>query len=702
MTAHPIQWHAPKPLWARFGAIPRSAVRAPDQFRPAILRFATDDFMDQIIGTLGRDPARLGDFLARPETWRTPMMTTEPDLAERVLVPAIVQAAAQSRALARPGSRLEPVAATSQVTERSQTRALSLKLYQAAHMRHYLVSASLVCGVAGLPERALTPGGSEQVNFVLRRILPLTATAGDGSLREYAFIKDAQGARWRLVAAGEDAAQLAPGEELLPLFPLTYRDELHHARTLWTGVVPVGRREEYFGATVDRTPIALTDGQRQSLQLGAPAAPAPAVTARMTQFKLEVAEPWKNLVRAAYSAVKSAGAAPPNGLSGNESTADKAKRILTLNLQWQQQSWLILLDFADFLAVYLPDLWAAIDTGAGVAALSPQQKKVYDWLGTSVTSAGLAAAMRDPASGLDKPVWSSLRDALKAIRTTQLRNGLEQATQLYGSATAATASWPDHHFLLAGIDGSGAVAGAFAALDSLSAPTLADGVEADASPVPPPTGQEAAAKLDSLTVLVVRALDPRPETDAPPLPFAQQLRDALAATIGDAGSFVLRCVHLNRDYGPLHPPTLSAPTQSFQLANFFDSDAPARPIRITLPLDTTPAGLRKHAKNTAFVISDVLCGQIQRAKGLGLGDLIRSVLPWPLHTDLDGGATGPCQDGGVNIGMICSLSLPIITICALILLFVFVLLFDLIFHWLPFFVLCFPVPKFKGKDGGGS
>src|SRR6266852_2199756 len=140
MTAHPIQWHAPKPLWARFGAIPRSAVRAPDQFRPAILRFATDDFMDQIIGTLGRDPARLGDFLARPETWRTPMMTAEPDLAERVVVPAIAQAAARSRALARPGSRLEPVAATSQVTERSQTRALPLKLYQAAHMRHYLVS----------------------------------------------------------------------------------------------------------------------------------------------------------------------------------------------------------------------------------------------------------------------------------------------------------------------------------------------------------------------------------------------------------------------------------------------------------------------------------------------------------------------------------------------------------------------------------
>jgi hypothetical protein len=303
---------------------------------------------------------------------------------------------------------------------------------------------------------------------------------------------------------------------------------------------------------------------------------------------------------------------------------------------------------------------------------------------------------------VSKPAWASLRDALKAIRTTQWRNGLEQATQLYGTATAAGSSWPDHHFLLVGIDANTSVAGALTALDNLAAPTPADGVEADASAVPPPTGQDKAGELDRLTALVVRALDRDPETDTPALPFALQLRDAFAATIGDAGTFVLRCVYLNGNCGPLHPPTLSAPTQGFQLANFFDPDAPARPVRITLPLDTTPAGLRKHAKNTAFVVSDVLCGQIQRAKGLGFGDLVLSVLPWPFHKDLSGGDTGPCQTGGINIGMICSLSIPIITICALILLFIFVSLFDLVFRWLPFFALCFPVPKFQAKNGGSS
>jgi hypothetical protein len=89
---------------------------------------------------------------------------------------------------------------------------------------------------------------------------------------------------------------------------------------------------------------------------------------------------------------------------------------------------------------------------------------------------------------------------------------------------------------------------------------------------------------------------------------------------------------------------------------------------------------------------------VQRAKNLGFIDLVRSVLPWPLHKDLDVGSGGPCNDGSVSLGMICSISIPIITICALILLFIFVLLLDLVFRWIPYFVICFPVPRFKGKS----
>jgi hypothetical protein len=101
-------------------------------------------------------------------------------------------------------------------------------------------------------------------------------------------------------------------------------------------------------------------------------------------------------------------------------------------------------------------------------------------------------------------------------------------------------------------------------------------------------------------------------------------------------------------------------------------------------------------------MSNMLCGQVQRAKGMGFIDLVLSVLPWPLNKALSKNDGGGCKSGNIDIGMICSLSIPIITLCAFILLIIFVFFFELIFAWLPFFMLCFPVPKLKGKPGGGG
>jgi hypothetical protein len=47
--------------------------------------------------------------------------------------------------------------------------------------------------------------------------------------------------------------------------------------------------------------------------------------------------------------------------------------------------------------------------------------------------------------------------------------------------------------------------------------------------------------------------------------------------------------------------------------------------------------------------------------------------------------------------MICTLSIPIITICALILLMIIVNLLDIIFRWIPYLIMCFPLPGFKAK-----
>ena len=164
--------------------------------------------------------------------------------------------------------------------------------------------------------------------------------------------------------------------------------------------------------------------------------------------------------------------------------------------------------------------------------------------------------------------------------------------------------------------------------------------------------------------------------------------------------FVVRCVYERPCCGPLFPALLSKSSRVFQMAPFFDPDAPTRPIRIPMPVDVSPAGLRKFQKNTAFVISDMLCGKIKKIRKITFGDLVLSVLPWPFHKDLPNpGDTGPCKQDGSGFGMICSLSIPIVTLCALILLMIMVALFDLFFRWIPFLFLCLPIPGLKGKRG---
>jgi hypothetical protein len=164
------------------------------------------------------------------------------------------------------------------------------------------------------------------------------------------------------------------------------------------------------------------------------------------------------------------------------------------------------------------------------------------------------------------------------------------------------------------------------------------------------------------------------------------------------GWFVIRCVYERPLCGAIDPPVLSEPTKAFQIAGFFDPDAPARPIRIALPIDTTPAGLRKFDRNTAFMMSDLLCGQVNRMKGITFADLVLSVLPFPFHKGLDVPDSGGCKDGSLSVGMMCSLSIPIITICALILLMIIVALLDFIFKWLPFLIFCFPLPGLRAKN----
>jgi hypothetical protein len=163
---------------------PATDATAVDPERPAILRFASDEFMEQILGTLARDPSSIDALVARPETWREPA-PEQADLVERTPVSRMANTGIRKLLANKLKTRLAAI--RNKAEERraqAKTPEVALKLYQPAHQRYYLVASSLICATPGFPERALVAGGSERVNFVIRRLLPATPGSTE-DLREF-------------------------------------------------------------------------------------------------------------------------------------------------------------------------------------------------------------------------------------------------------------------------------------------------------------------------------------------------------------------------------------------------------------------------------------------------------------------------------------------------------------------------------------
>jgi hypothetical protein len=692
-----ISWTPPWPLW-------RDSATAAMQ-EPAILRFATDDFMEELQRLLAADPTKLRGFLAVPETWRG-IQTSD-----RTLSPA----AGRIQLLERLGvtARRGTAATTARSQPHSSVAGRTLKLYQPAHQRFYLVGASLICQRPGMPDRRIEKGNEERGSFVIRRFFPPTPAASDDNLpgfnqatwTECAFVAQTEGGfAWQEVAAAGSADEarrvVLSEEERLPLFPMNFTEDNQRTRRMLAGLIPVGRREAYQAAARKTSSDAPAGGGSTEL------------TARLVLFRKLVSEPWKALVdRAVF--FKRAGTESVNG-NTSPPTVDELRRFRS---DVETSSWLLLADLREFLATYVPTVWAQIQATTTSPAITPSPGSL---LGDSLALYTSLLNTRFGRFLSTNPLPTTITNGVEASRTTVatcVADALKRLTQPVIDAmenvetsfqwTLASAGWPTFLFPLVETDdplisdavnpfGNSPVPVVSLApplteteeelMDSFSA------ADADALDTAADKFKEA---IDAFATLVVRAIEDVPGAPQPAVPTAAQrpadLRPAL---------YVIRCVYERPACGDLHDDVVSGPSERFQLAGFFDPDAPARPIRIGLPVDTTPAGLRKFDKNTAFVMSDVLCGQIARMRGLTLGDLVRSVLPWPLHKDLSVPEGGPCKQGaapGVNIGLICSLSIPIITICALILLMIMVSLLDYIFRWIPYFIVCFPLPGLRAK-----
>ena len=672
-------WAAPSPLWGE-----RSLwIRLPQQDippQPIILRFANDAFMEELLATLTHSPWRLSDWIAQPETWREPMSPPKP-IAKTQAAPAVEslyeKLPPQHHPLAgqKPTSRADRMPAPLPYSVDGPP----IKLFQAAHHRYYVVAASLITEACGYPDYSLNLSNSERVTFMVRALVP----ASNGGLDEYAFVSTPAGMAWEKAGPykSSNSRKLIPGEEQLPLFPVAYQGICDHHRQIYSGLIPVGKREEWVKAP------ACSGNVGDEI-----AHPVPSVEGGMSHlkgiFQADVTEPWKALIdQAQYKKgqIGTGGNPFPNFgdiWDADKANADKEQAIRTARDQIQTGSWYVLLDLAKFLKEYLPDIWTAM-VEASPQILTPVERSFYDLLSNTRPPQALvdAIASDQTSSYGESDIGETLLTALVAIAACE--NDLEKVVLPF-DRTAPPDQWPDFLFPLADPDPA-------LGINDLSNSTLVPSVLTSQGSQDAESLHE---QLDALADLVdsllpSQAIDPERVIQIGDLPLLDQ-RNA---------RFVIRYAFERPNCGFLFPAIVSEPTRQIEMAPFFDPDAPARAIRIPLPVDISPAGLRKYKKNATFLISDMLCGKIKEIKKLTLADLVLSVLPWPFHKGLpDIGKTGPCSDDGVSLGMFCSLSIPIVTLCALILLIIIVSLFDMFFKWLPYLFICLPIPRFGGKE----
>jgi hypothetical protein len=542
VSAHVVDWVTASPLWSQALALDAEGARRGAMRRPALLRFNSDRFMDDVARLLAHEPADLAGVVAVPETHRLPS----------------------------PGQKEPP----------QPTR---LKLFQPVHGNFYLVAATLVCRMPGLPEHEIDAAHGERAAFVLRR-----CDAQPG--REWAWVVDPaapDGRSWQPLD-GDETAGVAGDEDLLPLFPLRFQDG-ERRRRLYVGLIPTASADTFKAA-----------GPLSPLQVDPNAAGGPPQDPRPAALKAKVTDPLRALVAAATD--------PPADAPADQ----QAKIRAAMAARLVDASRFLLLDFAELLHDTFG--WFA-DDGSQSRPTDPKQAALWDTLAAPAVAGGTKA-------------W---RDALVTTWGERL--------VLMGDREGALSAGLNLHT-------PGLTAGA---LDTAVAAAWAGTGPA------PDDGRATSIQGDRV--------------EPPPVPKLQ---------VGGGTRYALRCVYRRPQCKPPHPDVVSEASEPFEIAGFFDLDAPSRSITIAMPVGTDIRDLRKVRKSVSLLLSKQLREQMNQVTSL--------------KDALDGKyASGET----VDLGLICSFSIPIITICALLLLMIFISLLNIVFWWMPFLRICFPIPLAK-------
>jgi hypothetical protein len=550
MAAEPIvQWVTASPLW-------KTPQQTPAQIQqPAILRFASDTFMEDLARQLQKEVPDLSNHQAVPESFRE-------------LLPG------------ESGDTPPPPA--------------QLKLYQPTHGHFCLIAANLVCRIVGLPDKVVDTTQAERVGFVLRRRISVD------NLTEFAWVSTSESPNsrtWLMLQHGTEQT-LAEQEELLPLFPVNFVENRQRRRLL-VGLIPTSSRE-----TFKATKTALPSPFDTSTPPGTP--PTQPSDPRMDEFQSNIIDLIQLHLQAKIQDL-------PDELKGKKAEIDAERER-----HEQEASLFVLLDFATFLDRYpspAASLWSAIYTST--PPTDSARLRLYNLLSTSYIN--------------DATVNNTLITWQTALHTVW-----DQRNAITGLDGGAATTLPTYNLRYTKID----------------FPTLHDSVKN--------------------AIGLYHAPEHSPANDLVPLP-------KLNSTGVGTPLFSLRCVYQRMRCGAIQN-IVSDASVPFEIASFFDFDAPARPIRISLPVDTSIANLRKFKKNVSFVMSNKLRQQMESV------------------TDLKSVIDGNIASGQeFDLGLICSFAIPIITICAMLVLMIFLVLLNIVFWWLPFVRICFPIPLISKK-----
>jgi len=498
------------------------------------------------------------------------------------------------------------------------------KLFQPLHQRYYLVTASLVCRKLGLPDRTVDRKNGEKVSFVLRRLVAQTTPPGQPQqYTEMAWVNEGDKKGWQLLEDEQhNPVLIRKDEERLPLHAVKYCPFVDASASSTGSNLPsksCDPRTVYHGyIPVDKREKYLASYSIAAIQSNIASS---GVDPRLDQVTMQVIDQWRSLY---IDPITGEALSPGQSLlfeSIPNLSPEEQQRRLTLR---QQMSLYLIEDLAEFLQAYLSGVLNAIVNSSSTVSPTSYQN-LLDLLNTTMINIKMGA----------KSLAQAIRELHDPATLAQAESDpptitYDVAYANHGGISVNPTDPPKSTFLV------------------LQSPTQSEGLLHQRF-------REALA--DSTTQFTI----------------ADDLVQLVKKEPVQGDIFIVRLVYERGICDPI----ISSPSAFFTFAKIFDTDAPARKIRIEMP-GIGLKDLRKHKRGVAFQLPP------------DLNNLLNRVNPGMLKG-------GGLADAGAPLGiaMICTFSIPIITICALIVLFIFLILLNIIFWWLPFIRICFPIPESK-------